>query len=145
MGGFVFSPTDKYVQMLDAFRKFGIQDSTTNLLVIKVPVPSTNSSARSVEPSITTTTTPSIPSQENIEKHLQTSVQGISLHFDDETLASFCDVPKVKKAYKIALPPTATKMKRGEGDLNGGVQDDKSEWKVLERAILGAMALRGAT
>ena len=55
---------------------------------------------------------------------------------------------KVRKAYKIAAPPTP-KKDRVVPDQNEGGTDrmnmDVNERTRLERAILGAIALRGAT
>jgi hypothetical protein len=52
-----------------------------------------------------------------------------------------CDLSKVRKAYKITTP-TQRKPKK---DVEGGPEDGGAEMKILERAVLGAMALRGAT
>lgn len=144
---FALSPNNN---MLDAFRKFGIQDSTTNLLVIKVPVPTTTLVAGTVEMAIPTVIAPNSPSKESIENHLHNSVQGIPLRLDDDTLQGICDVAKVRKAYKISPPSSATtKSKKGaldrDGVVHAGLQNNKVEIKALERAMLGAMALRGAT
>lgn len=69
-------------------------------------------------------------------QHLQSVVEGTPARFDDETLASIADIPKIRKAYKISAPQT----KAGAAPAVNG--DEK---KGLEVAILGAMALQGAT
>jgi len=133
------------MQILEAFRKFGIQDFTTNLLVIKVPIAIPNTTGISPDPPITT----AIPSAESIEIHLRSSIQGIPLSLDDDTLTGICDLVKVRKAYKISAPVSASKTKTTDSQ-NSGSNDVKkintvNERLVLERAILGLMALRGAT
>lgn len=133
------------MQILEAFRKFGIQDSTTNLLVIKVPIAIPNTTGISPDPPITT----AIPSAESIEIHLRSSIQGIPLSLDDDTLTGICDLVKVRKAYKISAPVSASKTKTTDSQNSGSNDVKKSntvnERLVLERAILGLMALRGAT
>jgi EKC/KEOPS complex subunit CGI121/TPRKB len=133
------------MQILEAFRKFGIQDSTTNLLVIKVPIPTSNTTAISPDQP----TTPVTPSAESIESHLRSSIQGIPSSPDDDTLMGICDLVKVRKAYKISAPVSASNKETTDSQ-NLGPNDAKksnaaNERLVLERAILGLMALRGAT
>lgn len=69
------------------------------------------------------------------------------MSFDDETLAGMCDIAKVRKAYKITAAARKT-----EGDAHADARleyiekaEVANERTILERAILGAMALRGAT
>ncbi|KAL4906573.1 hypothetical protein BDW74DRAFT_150701 [Aspergillus multicolor] len=112
---FSFSPTNN---IADSFRKFGINDTTSNLLVVKV----------SVTPDIT---------HESVAAHLAQNVQGTLLPFDDEALAELSDVAKIKKAYKLGSLPSATSKQ-----ANGALDEGKRQ---LELSILGAMALRGAT
>ncbi|BDD59850.1 hypothetical protein MPDQ_002877 [Monascus purpureus] len=102
----------------DAFRKFGITDSTKDLLVVKVPV----------SPEIT---------HESVAAHLGEHVKGIPVRFNDATLSSTCDVAKIKKAYKLgalATPPAKYQV--------DGVHD--GEKRLLEVSLLGAIALRGS-
>jgi EKC/KEOPS complex subunit CGI121/TPRKB len=133
------------MQILEAFRKFGIQDSTTNLLVIKVPIPTPDTTAISPDPPVI----PISPSAESIEIHLRSSIQGIPLSLDDDTLMGISDLAKVRTAYKISAPVSASKTKTTDSPKSGpnDVKESNTvnERLVLERAILGLMALRGAT
>lgn len=130
--------------MLDAFRIFGIQDTTTDLLVIKVSV---SNSPTTAADNLELSSTASTLSRESIEKHLRSSVHGDPLNFRDKTFAKLCDYTKVKKAYKIATAPSSTnrKQRAANPEAESELQDSTTEVKSLERAILGAMALRGAT
>jgi histidinol-phosphate/aromatic aminotransferase/cobyric acid decarboxylase-like protein len=61
-----------------------------------------------------------------------------------------CDVEKVRKAYKIVTPAAAAAASMLNEERAGLEQlEERSrsadEKQRLERAILGAMALRGAT
>jgi len=77
-------------QIAESFRRFGITDSTKDLLVIKV----------SVSPEIT---------HESVVAHLGSAVQGTPVPFDDETLFEVSDVNKIKKAYKLGALSSPTK------------------------------------
>ncbi|KAL4873280.1 hypothetical protein BDV12DRAFT_160752 [Aspergillus spectabilis] len=112
---FSLSPTNN---IADSFRKFGMGDSTSNLLVVKA----------SVTPEIT---------HEFVAAHLEQSVEGTALPFDDEALSGISDVAKIKKAYKLGSLPSAS-----SGQVNGAADDGK---RRLELSVLGAIALRGAT
>lgn len=113
----------------EAFRKFGIGDQTSDLLVIKV----------STSPSVTS---------ERVRSHLATAVQGTCVDFNDENLEAVSHVDKIRKAYKIvsSMSPRG-QTKPAKSHLNGvdGADFPVSEKKELEVAILGAIALRGAT
>ncbi|KAL3474228.1 kinase binding protein CGI-121-domain-containing protein [Aspergillus californicus] len=112
---FSFSPTNN---IADSFRKFGISDTTSSLLVVKV----------SVAPEIT---------NDSVAAHLAQNVQGSCVPFDDESLSGISDMVKIKKAYKLgALPPAPL------GQVNGSQDSGK---RRLEVSVLGAIALRGAT
>ncbi len=113
----------------EAFKKFGISGSTTDLLVIKV------STSQSV-------------TEESVGKHLGDAVEGEALHFNDESLQALSDLSKIRKAYKIgSAPPSKGQSKQPKLLVNGDPLDSAStkERKELEIAILGAVALRGAT
>jgi Kinase binding protein CGI-121 len=62
-----------------------------------------------------------------------------------------CDVEKVRKAYKIATPAAAASAASKLNEEKAGLEQPEErsrsadEKQRLERAILGAMALRGAT
>ena len=67
------------MQISESFRRFGVSDSTKNLLAIKVA---------SGNPGQT-------------EKHLKESVKGTIVPFDDKALAGISDEARLRKAYKI--------------------------------------------
>lgn len=105
--------------MADSFRRFGIADTTNDLLVIKVPVVS----------GVT---------HESVAAHLEEHVQGSQVPFNDDTLSAVSDVGRIKKAYKLgSLPSQPAKA--------GQVNDQDDGKRQLELCLLGAIALRGAT
>ncbi|KAJ5751852.1 hypothetical protein N7520_008769 [Penicillium odoratum] len=105
----------------DSFRKFGIADSTKDLLVVKVPV----------SPEIT---------HDSVAAHLETSILGNSVPFDDQIISEISDITKIKKAYKLGALPTPG-AKADPKQVNGTPDDSK---RRLELSILGAIALRGS-
>ncbi|KAJ5933916.1 hypothetical protein N7454_006245 [Penicillium verhagenii] len=105
----------------DSFRKFGISDSTKDLLVVKV----------AVSPEIT---------YDSVARHLETSIQGISVTFDDQSISEISEFAKIKKAYKLGALPTP-QAKTDAKEANGTPDDAK---RRLELSILGAIALRGS-
>lgn len=108
------------IQIADSFRKFGIADSTKDLLVVKV------------SPDVT---------HDSVAAHLGSSIQGNSVPFDDETLAKISDVSKIKKVYKLgALPSPVAKEDLAQCS---GKQGRGAKWQ-LELSLLGAIALRGS-
>ncbi|KAI9371644.1 kinase binding protein CGI-121-domain-containing protein [Aspergillus egyptiacus] len=90
---FSLSPTNN---IADSFRKFGISDITSSLLVVKV----------SVTPDIT---------HESVAGHLAQNVEGTPLPFDDGSLSGISDIAKIKKAYKLGSLPSAP-----SGQVDGG-------------------------
>ncbi|KAJ5389951.1 EKC/KEOPS complex subunit [Penicillium cataractarum] len=111
---FSFNPTNN---IAESFRKLGIADSTKDLLIVKV----------SVTPEIT---------HDSVAAHLESSVEGTSVPFDDLTLSEISDISKIKKLYKLgALPSPAAKPDASQPD------DAK---RRLELSMLGAIALRGS-
>lgn len=117
----------EFLQIAESFRKFGISNDTKELLVLKV----------SISPHFTT---------ENVQKHLDDVIKGTSLPFDDDSLGKVRDLAKIRKAYKLPDPWSKGRQKAAFELVNGddGVDMDR-EQKELEVAILGAIALRGAT
>ncbi|KAJ5174896.1 EKC/KEOPS complex subunit [Penicillium canariense] len=116
---FSFNPTNN---IAESFRKFGIADSTKDLLVVKV----------SVTPEIT---------HDSVAAHLESSIEGTSVPFDDLTLSEISDITKIKKLYKLgALPSPAAKADPSQP--NGTHTDDAQ--RQLELSMLGAIALRGS-
>jgi len=113
----------------DAFRKFGIGDTTSDLLVIKV----------STSPSVTF---------ESVRSHLESVVDGTCADFNDESLQVTSDLGKIGKAYKIDSSVSSKGQIRSlKSHMSGmsGIDPVAKERKELEIAILGAIALRGAT
>lgn len=100
----------------EAFRRFGIQDNSRDLVVVKA--------GEGLDRSI-------------IEHHLAGAVQGTRVDFTDEWLRNGCDLDKVRKTYKIA------KAQQG-GKVINGAGHDTDERKYIETQVLGFMALRGA-
>jgi len=76
--------------------------------------------------------TPEI-THDSVAAHLEASIKGTPVSFDDETLSQVSDVAKIKKFYKLgALPdPKAT------NEANGAK-------RRLELSLLGAIALQGS-
>lgn len=104
-------------QISEAFRRFGITDTTRNLLVVKL----------SLKPEIT---------RESVAKHLENSVEATPVPFTDETISSMSDIARIRKIYKISQPSTKS---ADHQFMNGDVG------KALEPLILGSIAIRGAT
>ncbi|PYH38494.1 EKC/KEOPS complex subunit CGI121/TPRKB [Aspergillus neoniger CBS 115656] len=102
----------------ESFRKFGITDSTKDLLVVKL----------SVTPEIT---------HDSVAAHLGQNVEGMPVPFDDETLSKISDIAKIKKAYKLGALNTTPPNQANDTQDNG--------MRRLELSVLGAIALRGAT
>jgi EKC/KEOPS complex subunit CGI121/TPRKB len=108
------------IQIAESFRKFGLTDTTKDLLVVKV----------SVHPDIT---------HDSVAEHLKKAVEGTPVPFNDETLSTISDVGKIRKAYKISSPAT----KPSAAATADGSFDDAR--RHLEVAVVGALALRGAS
>ena len=74
-------------QIAESFRRFGIQDYTTNVLAIKVG-----------------------GDADAIQSHLLQHVEGTPVEFSDETIASMHEVAKAKKTYKVDLSDLTQKF-----------------------------------
>jgi EKC/KEOPS complex subunit CGI121/TPRKB len=136
----------------ESYRKFGISDTSTTLIAVKLPLsPSTTSASDSTaedgkpryafDEGIT---------NESVGKHLGSVVQGTSVPIGEEgsELGSYCEVEKVKKVYKLSVGDASKKGKKGavvNGDA-GGEKEGRSvdERKEMEGVILGIMALKGS-
>ncbi|KAH0562846.1 hypothetical protein GP486_002533 [Trichoglossum hirsutum] len=120
---FALSPNNN---IAESFRRFGISDNTTSLLVIKV----------STSPSIT---------HESVARHLDLVVKGTPVEFSDNNLSEMTDISRVRKIYKLNKGQSGSPSNR-RGAGGSGVDDTgPSEEKELEIAIIGAIALRGAS
>lgn len=75
-------------QITEAFRRFGVSDTTTCLLAVKVSY-----GDRVFEAS-------------DVEKHLRDVVCGAFVEFTDQSISQQTDWSKVKKYYKIQASPT---------------------------------------
>ena len=110
----------------EAFKKFGISDSTKDVVVVKV----------STNPNVT---------HESVGTHLQDAIKGTPLPFEDRTFLGISDLPKIAKAYKVSSTQWA-KSKPSSTSLMNGDSDTAQEGRHhLEISVLGLMALRGAT
>ena len=117
------------VKIGEAFRKFGIGDTTKDLLVVKI------------------STSPPLDF-EGVGEHLRSSIRGFPVDVNDENLRSVSDTLKIKKAYKLAT--TALSKSGGKSDLqhvNGEIESigKHEKRRHMETSVLGAVALRGAT
>ncbi|KAK8065022.1 hypothetical protein PG997_011769 [Apiospora hydei] len=75
---------------------------------------------------------PSSLSPDDVEKHLQTHVQGESVPCSDEELARVTDWPKLRKYHKLSGLPWIDAIK-----------DEQAKKNELEMLIVSAMAMRG--
>lgn len=113
------------LQIAESFRRFGITDTTTNLIAIKLSTSST----------IT---------HDSVKEHLTSNFKGETIDFCDESLAQKADLTRVRKIYKLNQPAQAVNKKQ-QGAI-GEVTEVKADaaLRELEISILGLMALRGA-
>lgn len=78
---------------------------------------------------------------DSVAAHLEGSVEGTPMPFDDQTLSEVSDIAKIKKTYKLgALSSPGTYANSSQ--VNGARVDDAK--RRLELSILGAIALRGS-
>jgi EKC/KEOPS complex subunit CGI121/TPRKB len=110
----------------EAFKKFGISDSTKDLVVVKV----------STNPNVT---------HESVETHLQDAIKGTPRPFEDRTFLGISDLPKIAKAYKVSSTQQANSIPSSASLMNGGSDIAQEGRHHLQVAMLGLMALRGAT
>ncbi|KAI0127112.1 hypothetical protein BJ170DRAFT_429878 [Xylariales sp. AK1849] len=102
----------------EAYRRYGIQPSTKDVVVVKVLAQREGS--------------PSQVTPENIEKHLEENVKGEDVPCSDKELQTLTDWPKLRKYHKL--------------NSLGWLEDTKEEAakkRELELLVIGAMALRG--
>lgn len=108
----------------ESFRRFGITRTTTSLLVIKISTPDKPITASAVQ------------------DHLDSSVKGTQVAFEDAVLDGMTNLVNVRKYYKLGAGSRA----KGETTVNESrPKIGEEEKKGLEVQILGAMALRGAS
>lgn len=85
---------------------------------------------------------------ERVQQHLSSAVEGKPIDFSDQTLAQITDLERVRKIYKLSAPAVTEGRQLAQGNaavVNGkpGVMDH--DRKEIEVNVLGLMALRGAT
>lgn len=102
----------------EAYRRFGIQPSTKDIVVVKVLISKDDS--------------PRVLIAEDVQKHLAENVQGESVPFSDEELAKSTDWPKLRKYHKL-----------NSVNYVEGIKDAEVKRKELELLVVSAMALRG--
>ncbi|KAF2437514.1 CGI-121-domain-containing protein, partial [Karstenula rhodostoma CBS 690.94] len=110
----------------EAYRKFGIADESSEVLVVKFGGMGDGVTA------------------EGVGTHLGEVVEGevVSIGEGMEEVAMFADVGKIRKIYKLGEAGAKGKGKKGavvNGD--GKVRDER---KDMESVILGTMALKGS-
>lgn len=79
--------------------------------------------------------------RDSVAAHLEGSVEGTPVPFNDQTLSEISDIAKIKKVYKLGTLPSAG-TKANSGQVNGAQDDDAI--RRLELSMLGAIALRGS-
>ncbi|KAM0486346.1 hypothetical protein ACHAPX_001052 [Trichoderma viride] len=102
----------------DAYRRFGVSPSTTDLFVVKITFPSDS--------------TPVSKSVDAIYQHLKDNVEGDIVPPTDESISSIADVKTVRKNYKL----------NGLAWLDA-VKDEVVQREEIEKLVLSGMALRG--
>ncbi|KAJ2969836.1 hypothetical protein NUW58_g9879 [Xylaria curta] len=126
-----------HFQIAEAYRRHGITPTTRDLVVVKILVTPTASSSAAAA----SDTTAVVESDENakapltaqdVEKHLQTHVQGTPVPFTDQALSELTDWGRVRKYYKL----------NGIGWLDG-IKDEAAKNREMGMLVMGGMALRG--
>lgn len=85
---------------------------------------------------------------ERVQQHLSSSVEGKPVDFSDQTLVQITDLARVRQIYKLSATAVTKGRKPTQG--NAAVVDGKqgvmdSDRVEIEVNVLGLMALRGAT
>ncbi|KAL1798260.1 hypothetical protein ACET3X_002297 [Alternaria dauci] len=129
----------------ESYKKFGIADTTTTLVAVKLPL-SPSSSTASTDEKSTYQKDDSI-TNESVSLHLGSAVEGTSVEVGEagEELGMWCDVEKVKKVYKLG-GDGGKKGKKGVVNGDGGdVEKRKADEKRdIESVVLGIIALKGS-
>lgn len=107
-----------YLQISEAYRRFGVSPSTTDLFVVKITFPSDSSPAPALA--------------DAISQHLKDNVEGDIVPPTDETISSISDVKAIRKNYKL----------NGLAWLDT-IKDEVVKREEIEKLVLSGMALRG--
>jgi EKC/KEOPS complex subunit CGI121/TPRKB len=111
-------------QIAESFRRFGILDTTTSLIAVKI-IPAVGSEEDQAA-SVTA-----------VSNHLKASIAGDPLPFTESSLAHLSDVPKICKIYKV-------EDKNGSSTTSNGLNATADRISQLEGTILGIMAIKGS-
>jgi EKC/KEOPS complex subunit CGI121/TPRKB len=117
------------IQIGEAFRKFGLGDSTKDIVAIKILTAGSEDQAKNVQ---------------DVEKHLRDSVNGEQVVFDDEQLGQCTDLAKVMKTYKTGDTWKQSKPDKQRGKGVNGTALSKEDLQELEALVLGMMAIKGS-
>lgn len=77
-----------------------------------------------------------------MKNHLDAAFDGERVEFCDQNLSSMTDLIRLRKAYKLSLPVGSWGNKKQSESQEIG---DESFVSELEMALLGLIALKGAT
>lgn len=77
-----------------------------------------------------------------MKNHLNAAFEGESVQVCDQNLAGMTDLARLRKAYKLSLPPRSVGNKEQSETQPIG---DESFVGELEMVLLGLIALKGAT
>ncbi len=113
-------------QISESFRRFGVSDSTKDLLDIKVGRP----------PEIT---------HETVQQHFEAVIEGTPVEFSDEVLQQIVDLSRVRKVYKLDNNAGLGKKGKTRTSEKASVVNGDHEAEALEMAVMGMIALRGAS
>ncbi len=116
----------------ESYKKFGLTDSTSTLIAVKLPLTAQGSNAEGV-------------SNESVSKHLGSQVQGTSVEIgaEGDELGMWCDLEKVSKLYKLGNDGSGGAKGRKPQLANGDAAGHDRR-KEMESVILGIMALKGS-
>jgi EKC/KEOPS complex subunit CGI121/TPRKB len=109
----------------ESYRKFGISDTTSSLIAVKLALTSEWTSER-------------------VSEHLGEHVKGESVDPGEslENVGMWCDVAKVRRIYKLA-GVAEMKSEKKSAAVNGNAKE-LDERKELESIITGIITLKGS-
>lgn len=123
----------------ESYKKFGISDTTTTIIAVKLPVKVESSADEGAQVRVDESIT-----AESVSTHLGGVVHGTSVEVGEEgvELGAWCAVEKVRMVYKLSGEVMGKKGKKGGGVNGAGPERD--ERKELESVVLGIIALKGS-